>query len=684
MVTTPLPRPLFPQMGNDGVINQLELDTSGIIIEVAEYGTAKKGDYIELWFESVAINSISLAEDNIDQYFPWICRVSPEIASKIQDGIYKVQYKVIDAAQNHTWSDTGNAIIDRETIGTFPPPIFPEADAENIISYDDAMSDGGTPVSIPAYPGIAIGDRVTLYWVGYINNDISQQSITQINHNVQHDELFGFDVYVSTPFILVEGLDRAKAWYVVSKNESRNERSKDGSVFIDATGNIGLPEPSFIEGDDGWLDIYEATSNSGTPIAVPVYSGMNLNDTVVIHWQGYNKDGGLITETKHDIIKCVNENDLADGFQVNIPTMKIIPIEVGTAFCYYDVFYVDGTSGSSSGASIKIDTIHKVLPPPYLTEAINDGVIDNEDAISEGGTPVDISYETIEEGDNVTLYWSGYQGNNLTPSIGSVYSITRIVSLTESQLGIISFTVPTSYIISIGKGYATASYTVQFANGGMAKSEDAVVDIDTFGGDFDGSNFLGGTTGFSPWGNIVIQNCSVQYLAMENGLPLRNVDVLFRIYGNNYFTINNLKEITLKTDIQGYVRTNISGSDTSINTITAKIIGVDNAFSSIAMETERSSVQAVPFLISEPYSQKSGVRSFVLSVSQDSATVRLSASNNSSIYIDGVNHGGEVDELTVYSSHPIYFYLKYNQMHPTDLSVFEHGSNTKKYCSFYF
>lgn len=684
MSSTTLYSPIFPQMENDGVINLEELDTSGIVIDVAEYSTAKPGDLIELWFESYAIGSFGVAEEPVSQYFPWQCSIAADVASNILDGVYKVQYNVIDAAQNSSWSQMGNAIVDRTSTGTLPPPLFPEAGADNTINYDEAMSGGGTPVTVPNYPNIAAGDNVTVYWAGLRNQAVVQQSITKVTHTVQSDELGGFDVLIATAYIIPDGLDSARAWYVVQRTDIRNERSENGTVNIDTSSGVMLPAPSFVEGEDGWIDAEEASSENGSPVSIPAYPGIGVGDVVTTHWQGFSQNGTPVDGAKYDALTLVEEADITGGFLVNIPTANITPVGIGYGTSYYDVVFANATAGSSPAARVSVDVTHtEVLPAPELAEAA-DGLIDNDDAMSNGGTPAIVAYEPMVEGDSVTLYWSGYHLSDVVPVDGTVYSTTRSVSAAEAAALSMSFNIPSKYITPIGNGYAIANYSVQFMSGGMAVSDDAEASVDTEGGDITGSSYIGGSTGYAPWNNTVIQNCYVEYLAISNGVPLKNADVTLTLFGNNYFTSNQENTITLSTDLRGYVRTNISGADTAAVTITAEIVGGTAPLSTFSIETERTNEHAVPYLSSEPYIPGSGNRRFTLFVSEESGIFNLTTNNGADIFINGVNQGGMAKNISVYAGSPVDFEVTSNNLNNTVVTVYGASPDTLKYSSFYF
>ena len=685
MLPNTLYAPIFPQMENDGVINFSELSTSGIVINVGQYENAAPGDFIELWFESYAIDSIGLAGDPVSQYFPWQSVIIPEIAILLPNGVCKVQYNAVDAAGNNAWSTVGKAIIDKSSTGTLPPPLFPEAGADNTLDYDDAISDGGTPVTIPNYPDITAGDNVTLFWVGFSGGEIIQESITSLSHTVGDDELNGFNLVISTAFIISKNMDLARAWYVVQRTDSRNERSENGSVNIDTSGGESLPPPIFLEGDDKWIDANEALSDDGTPIQIPAYPAISIGDTVTSYWQGYSQNNTPVPDTFWQFITEVQQQDISEGFIVNIPTASILPIGIGSGASYYNVQFASGQQGSSLAAEICVDVTHTLeLPAPVIPEALDDGVIDETDAMSNGGTPIDISYPSMEEGDNVSLYWSCYNASNITPVAGTVYSATLSVTASEAAQQSMTFTVPSRYITPTGEGYAVVNYTVNFQSGGIGYSDDGVANIDTQGDIISGSDYLGGSTGYAPWDNTVIQGCFVKYLAMDNGVPLKNVNVDFTLFGNNYFTNNNLKTITVSTDPQGYARTNISGSDTLKNTITAQIVGSSIVASEVSLETERSNDITVPLLTSEPYIPGSGNRDFTLSVSEEVGTFTLFTNNNSNIFIDGINKGGVVTNLTVNAGSPVQFSVTSNNINDTVITVSRISPADGTYCSYYF
>lgn len=685
MLSTTLYPPSLPQMESDGAINLAEITSSGIVINVNEYTTAKPGDLIELWFESYNIGSIGLAKDPVSQYFPWQCNIAPGVAKNIKDGVYKIQYNVIDAAQNSSWSDIGKAIIDRTSTGTLPPPTFPEAGADNTITYDEAMSDGGTPVAVPAYSGISAGDNVTVYWAGLKGNNVVQQSITKVLHTVQENELNGFTVLIANTFIVPGALDSARAWYVVQHTDTRNERSANSLVNIDISSGVMLPAPVFIEGTDGWIDAEECISDNGTEVTIPAYTGIGVGDKVNVHWQGFSQDGSAVAAAKFDTSKEINSADLAEGFNVNIPSEKLIPVGIGYGICYYDVIFANATTGISLTAQVNVDAIHtQWLPAPLLPEALDDGLIDENDAMSDGGTLITVAYQPMNEGDSVTIYWSGYQDDNTLPVNGTVYSATRSISTAEAASGTLSFTVPSKYITPIMRGYAVVSYSVQFITGGKAQSESTIAAVDTQGGQITGSSYLGGSTGFAPWDNTVIQGCYIEYLALDNSVPLRNTEVIFTLFGNNYFTNNHLNTVKVKTDLNGYARTNISGSDTSVNTITAEIANSEYPISTLSFETERTNEYAVPYLTSAPYIPGSGNRKFTLSVSQNSGTFKLSVNNNADIYVNGINKGGTLDKVLIHAEDPFEFEVSTNNLNNTAVIVSRVAPETGSYCTFYF
>ncbi|WP_393969911.1 hypothetical protein [Kluyvera intermedia] len=494
MMATPLPPPGFPQMANDGFINQAELDSDGgVIVVVNQYSDVQRGDYLTLNFDVIASFTLYIDNDDFETFFPWP-NVIP--ADDVPDGTYQVWYTQLDAAGNTHASPVAIAVVDRQAKGTLPPPGFPEA-TDNEIDDAAAQSDGGTPVSVPAYTGITEGDTVEVYWSGFDSDGQSvPESITTVTHIVEATDLVGFSVLIATPYITSIQTGTAEAWYTVHPNEGLPERSLNASVDINTTQTLSLPPPQFTEGNDGWLDALEVSD--GTPLLIPAYEGITGGDSVTYFWQGFLQNGTPVQSAfytgGHQV--TAQEASSGEGFSVTLPASAITPVGIGYGQSYYTVDFQSGDNGSSSVAQVAVDTQHTtLLPAPAFPEATS-GTLDADAAESGGGTPMRVAYPAMVEGDIVTLAWSGYQNDDPTPVPGSMYSTTHTLTTNDLSVGYFDTLIPTSAITPVGNGYAIGQYQVAFISGGLAKSSTTRVNIMTTSTT---SLFLNAATGAPYW-----------------------------------------------------------------------------------------------------------------------------------------------------------------------------------------
>lgn len=466
--------PKLPQMFADGVINQQDLsEGSGVLIIIEESPNARQGDYLTAYWNGMQIGLLYIEDDPAAQ-FPWTLVIPASLAP---DGSYQVWYSRLDEASNLISSPIVTAVVQRDDTGTLPAPDFPEADSSNTITDAD-IADGSTLVHVPAYTGIAAGDRVWVYWVGANSNGITiPESVVTLTYTVGAADISsGFSVAVAAPYVTVIDVGSATAWYTVTPVDGTTAESSDSAtVAIDMTG-VTLPPPSFPEGNDGWIDAIEAAD--GTPVAIPAYANISIGDVVTVYWQGYS-EGTQVAGTAWSTIHTVVSGDLGEGFSVIVPSASVLPVGIGTAQAWYDVtFTVTQSRGVSSAASVNIDTTHAtLLPPPVFPEAADDGIIDNREYID--GTPMVVAYSGMSVGDGVNLYWQGYELDGITPVSGTTWSDIHTVTPQDMTAGSFTVTIPASFITPIGNGIAIGQYSVTYASGGYAESSPAQVDIMT-------------------------------------------------------------------------------------------------------------------------------------------------------------------------------------------------------------
>lgn len=475
MATASLTPPQLPQMNADGVINQQDLtEDNGVQIVVQESLNAAKGDYLTLYWNGMQAGLLYIDQDDPSEQFPWSTTIPSALSP---DGSYPVWYTRLDTAGNLIASSIVTAVVRRSDIGTLPAPVFTEADSLNTIT-DAEIEDGSTIINVPAYTNIASGDMVWIYYVGADSQgNTIPESVVTLTHTVTSSEsATGFDVSIEKPYVTAINIGSATAWYVVQPISGDTAESSDSTtVLIDLT-QESLPPPTFSEGNDGWIDYTEASD--GTPVDVPAYTGIAAGDVVTVNWQGYVNSTPL-SETAYSTTHTIVSAEVANGFTIIVPSVDIQPIGIGTGQAWYQVVFAStGDSGTSAAATINIDTTHtQLLPAPVFPEAIDDGIIDETEYAD--GTPIQVAYTEMAVGDGVTLYWQGYEEDDLTPVAGTAWSAIHLITSTDVTAGYFELTIPADFITPIGDGYATGKYTVAWAAGGTSSSETSQVKIMT-------------------------------------------------------------------------------------------------------------------------------------------------------------------------------------------------------------
>lgn len=468
--------PMLPQMTADNVINVADLiNDGGVIVVINEPQDALRGDYLTLYWNGTAANTLYTGTNTPSDSYPWTTIIP---SSAVPDGSYQVYYTRVDQAANIASSLMTTAIVRRSDTGDLPAPDFPEAN-NNTITADDIYDDS-TPVHIPVYSGMTSGDQVTIYWAGTDHyNQPVPASVTSLSYIVKANDLInGFSVNILAPYVSVIGVGTASSWYSVLPVGGVAKNSDTAVVQIDIT-QISLIAPIFTEGNDGWIDTNEAVN--GTPIAVPAYSGISVGDVVTVSWQGYTGNNPVAGSSGSASPHAVSGSEIITGFQVTLPYANMAPIGVGTLQAWYQVDYSGSSQrGISAAAQVNLDILHPgMLPPPTFPAAAGDNTITSAEVTAGNGTEMDVTYSGMTTGDIVTAFWLGYVTSPGTPVPGTQWTQTRTLTAQEAQLSLAVFHIPASAITPVGKGYGEGKYQVMFNNqGGTASSVAADVKLD--------------------------------------------------------------------------------------------------------------------------------------------------------------------------------------------------------------
>lgn len=543
--------PSLPQMADNNFITQDELTgNGGVVIEIQKYANVARGDNIHVYWNGFPVANKILTEDPDSYSWPMIFTIPENLAP---DGTYPTYYTVIDAAYNQSTSDTVFAIIDRDHSDGLPPPTFPDANTNNVITSESVIEQSGTHIHVPYTSGaFNINDTVTVYWAEWdsLGNYVNSSAFSARHTIVSEDMTGGFDVHVPSSFVsAVETKGRGEARYVVDYVNGSTEGSQTGTVNIELNDETIYPSPEFPDSQSGWLTCRDITE-FGVELIVPANDNFVAGSTVSVFWTGYSLDGSPVTDTYYSVEYIISQGDATGGFEIQIPVEYVYPIGIGYAVSWYQVS-TPSPIGSSSSTIIFIDTIDcNLLPPPVFPAATSDNNISPDEVSEFGGVEMEISYLGMIEGDTVSAYWTGYKDNS-AESV-SWEADNHIISKDEQDAQKSTFLIPAEYVDLLFDGYATGEYMVIYKHGGAANSGDAEVTLKDKASNGLELNCSTGAPLFDP--SLTVRPVNTVYVKGEAGVE---IELAIQSGADAHFIDSKDTSYTLSLDENGEAKADI-------------------------------------------------------------------------------------------------------------------------------
>ncbi|MCP2006263.1 UNVERIFIED_ORG: hypothetical protein J2Y78_004917 [Buttiauxella agrestis ATCC 33320] len=563
------PAPELPQMANDGYITETELNSDGgIVVNVPRYANAAKGDYLCLYFDGELFSTLFLPDPALYSW-PWLSLIPVSGTAWPADGPHQVWYTTTDAAQNPAASPIAMAIVDRQHTNGLPPPTFPDAAANNTITYDSVLQNNGTHVWVPwSAAAYNTGDTVYVYWreCDAYGNSVAGSDAC-VTHTVVSQEVdTGFTVLISSPFITaVATTGTAEVWYSVVPLTGTAQSSQTGTVDVDMASSGVYPAPFIPAGNDGWIDCYEITAE-GIEIDVPASLQFVPGGEAVVEWQGYDAAGNPAPDTFwQSAVHTLTQNDVTAGFSVMVPAAYIMPVDIGSAQAWYSVT-APAVPGVSGVINVQVDAQHcTLIPAPEFPAAAGDNTITDDEVMSDDGTEMVITYPGMMAGDIVTAYWTGYLTSPDFPVPGAIWTQTRTLTTDETQQAV--YYIPADNITPVGNGYGEGRYKVMFKNGGIAASD--VMDVSVMM-DSASSLLMSCTTGapvFDPL--VMVRPLNSVFLSGPAG-----ADVELSLPGGSdaWFNPDGVQTLLLRLDDAGTVSAQVYSFATGNVLISAYVI----------------------------------------------------------------------------------------------------------------
>lgn len=383
----PAPRAL------DVIDNKLDLTTLGdknAEVQTPSYPGMASNDEVELYWEARLPSGNPLEEQWTERVEDpgWPVRffVPNSLAVGSAGGTVSIKY-IVTSSRGVQYSKRSTF----EVIGqaqNLPLPIVKEA-LDGLLD-PQSIPESGACVAVPAYPGMALGDRVELFLCGKdVNGIISSDYYVAPIENEDVEEI-GF--LVARMFFLPLVYGSVVLYYRV------NDRDSD-RLELTVVGQEGaeLPPLSVRGTHENVLD--PDTVLNGTEAIVPHYGNKAIDDQITLCWLG-------LPEASYSDQKVVDSTNLEQPIDFHIAYDPYIISNINTSVAVsYSVRRADGSSATSAPLTIQVRSMSdETLVPPTVLEAPT-GTLDPSDA-QEGAT-VRVAFEGMLTSDVLAVCWMG-------------------------------------------------------------------------------------------------------------------------------------------------------------------------------------------------------------------------------------------------------------------------------------
>lgn len=451
--------PVLPQMGDDGVITAIELESGTVDVLVPRYSNIQVGDAIRVFFGTSLSSYRTVTQSDKEQ--PTMLFQYPETA--VPDNVYNVYYQATDWAGNVSISPTVTAVVSRDGNNILIPPVFTDA-VNNVITIENVVTSNGTHVHVPPYQGIRAGDTVTLSSsVFTAAGEPISEGTHAVTHVVTSDEWAnGFTVLVPPSKVFLPQSANIRASYRVTRaitGEMDSSSTAEASLSGVA---VFLPAPWFPDSVLGWLSYEQVSAGILTHVEVPTFA--QINDIVTLSWGGYDKDNIYLENASGQLTHVVTAADiLANVIEFIIPRNVAVNIWLGHIEAYYRVLQ-QGTTYFSYNGFANIDMVHSIaLPAPVFTQSL-DGFVEMADIESDNGVSLAVMYPGMKLDDLVTVVVSGFYPDGESVAAAD-YQQSYSITSEEVQNNRLSILIPATIAYAVGEhGTLAARYYVLYAN----------------------------------------------------------------------------------------------------------------------------------------------------------------------------------------------------------------------------
>lgn len=429
---------LPPEVIRDGV------DTTwaarGVPVTIEPYVNMAVGDRIRLNWGGAFVEYTLKDDSEVNQPVTLIVDDATIRAAGDGDAL-ALRYQVFDVVHNRSgWSPTTEVMVNVQGNALFLPEVT-NADDNGVIDLTLLGSEDVRVLVTAFEPDFAVGDTVTLSWLGHTAEGVSvpYEEAQQVTRSpVQTLEFF-------VPNANVVALAQGDA--VVSYRLQSGRSSKQVRVTIVGEA-IALSPPTVDEAPNDY-DELDASLSRAT-VRIPPYPGMEVGDTVTLIWSGTRADG---QPHLYQVERQISGSAVNKEIVLQIPGAEIALLAGGTVELWYEVITGDGTPlRPSQVRTLRVSQGQGILLPAATVDEAPDNVTLDPAAVDLYATVRIAPYTGMAIGDRVDMYWIGSGANGST----SDWITIRAATLNKPVV----FDVDKAYVDANDGGTVTVRYTV--------------------------------------------------------------------------------------------------------------------------------------------------------------------------------------------------------------------------------
>ncbi|VVE45749.1 hypothetical protein PPN31114_04403 [Pandoraea pneumonica] len=425
-------------------------DATAVVIRNADMAA---GDSVELTFEGHAFggHDVTYTDTKTLTANSLLFPLPNDVLGQAVPGQGSVYYRVSGAGGVAKGRSSRTSFTMTGTPVSLPAPGVREAVGGTL---DPANAANGATVDIAAWAGMAVGDTVTMHWVG---TNAGGAPVSYTDYRSLDTGDVGNTVTFLVPYNNIAAFagGRADVYYTVQAGQGSRESQH---LPLNVLAIVQLAPP-FVGGEVGG-ELDPELVPDGASLTMPAWPEMTPGDSVTWFWLGTSAGGqatGTITVTE------------VGPVTVTVPR-GVIEINANggdTVSALYEITRVGGTSLTSLARVFKVLPLPALmLDPPVVEEAI-DGVLDPANVDVDATVSV-APYPGMESGQLVTMRFGAGTGAG---------EHTASVLITGSNVGrTVQMFVPKAKVEFFEGRTVTVNYSVRTSSGEI-DSRDLVLTV---------------------------------------------------------------------------------------------------------------------------------------------------------------------------------------------------------------